>query len=152
TYHAGRRLDLGGNYTLSRLWGNFDGENTSSGPLASDIFQYPEYRQMSWYAPEGDLSADQRHHSTMWHNYEVPRLRGLIVSLLEEIGSGLPYGAVGVAGGNGGVDATLYVPNPGYKTPLGNASETYYYTGRDAFRTEGMKRTDLAVNYGYSVG
>jgi hypothetical protein len=152
TYHADRRLDLGGNYTLSRLWGNFDGENSSSGPLASDIFQYPEYRQMSWYAPEGDLSADQRHRSTMWLNYEVPKLRGLIVSVLEEAGSGLPYGAVGVGGGSGAVNATLYVPNPGYASPLANASETYYYTARDAFRTEGTKRTDVAINYGYSVG
>ena len=55
TYRINGRTDIGGNYTLSRLWGNWDGENVASGPLTTDIFQYPEYRQMSWYAPEGDL-------------------------------------------------------------------------------------------------
>jgi hypothetical protein len=152
TYHAGHRLDLGGNYTLSRLWGNFDGENVSTGPLASDLFQYPEYRQASWYAPEGDLSADQRHRSTLWVNYEIPKFRGIVVSVLQEMASGLPYGAVGIGGGSGGVDVTPFVSNPGYATPQGNTSENYYYTARDAFRTEAAIRTDVAVNYGYSAG
>ncbi len=152
TYRINARTSIGGNYTLSRLWGNFDGENVSSGPLASDIFQYPEYRQMSWYAPEGDLSADQRHRSTMWLNYGVPRLNGLTLSLLQDFASGQPYGAVGVAGGAGGVDVSQYVANPGYVNPQGNTSETYYYTARDAFHTEASKRTDLAINYSYSIG
>ena len=33
TYRIDARSNIGGNYTLSRLWGNFDGENASSGPL-----------------------------------------------------------------------------------------------------------------------
>ncbi len=57
TYRFSARTNIGGNYTLSRLWGNFDGENVASGPLTSNDFQYPEYRQASWYTPEGDLSA-----------------------------------------------------------------------------------------------
>ena len=153
TYRIGSRTNLGGNYTLSRLWGNFDGESASSGPLATDIFQYPEYRQMSWYAPEGDLSADQRHRSTIWLNYGVPKVEGLTLSLLQDLSSGLPYGAVGVAGGSGGVDASKFgVVNPGYANPQGGSSETYYYTARDAFHTENSKRTDIAVNYGHSAG
>ena len=55
------RTDIGGNYTLSRLWGNFDGENVASGPVSSSAFQYPEYTQASWNIPDGDLSSDQRH-------------------------------------------------------------------------------------------
>ncbi|MEP7305302.1 MAG: TonB-dependent receptor [Acidobacteriota bacterium] len=153
TYRIGE-MNLGGNYTLSRLWGNFDGENASSGPLTTDVFQYPEYRQMSWYAPEGDLSADQRHRSTVWLTFDVPRVTGLTLSLLQDLASGLPYGAVGIAGGGGGVDAAKAgaVVNPGYATPQGGSSEIYYYTARDAFHTENSKRTDVAVNYGYSVG
>jgi hypothetical protein len=118
--------------------------------LTSDIFQYPEYRQLAWYAPEGDLSADQRHRSTIWFTYNVPRVQRLTLSLLQDLASGLPYGAVGVPNSSG-VDATPYVTNPGYVTPQGGGSETYYYTARDAFRTEGTKRTDVAVTYSVGV-
>ena len=151
TYRFGSRTDIGGNYTLSRLWGNFDGENVASGPLRTDIFQYPEYRQMSWYAPEGDLSADQRHRSTMWINYGVPGVTGLTLSLLQDLSSGLPFGAVGAAGGGGGVNAIPFVTNPGYANPQGNTSQVYYYTARDAFRSEASRRTDFAANYSYGI-
>jgi hypothetical protein len=151
SYRIGAGTEVGGNYTLSRLWGNFDGENVSSGPLTSDTFQYPEYRQMSWYAPEGDLAADQRHRSTIWLNYRVPRLNGLMLSVLQDLASGLPYGAVGVAGGGGGVDAIPFISNPGYSNPQGGSSETYYYTARDAFHTDPSRRTDLAINYNRAV-
>jgi outer membrane receptor protein involved in Fe transport len=146
TYRLSGRTDVGGNYTLSRLWGNFDGENSTSGPTTSTLFSYPEYRQASWYSPEGDLSADQRHRSRLWINYGVPKIPALTVSVLETMSSGVPYGAVGT------VDATPYVTNPGYITPQGGASETYYYTPRDAFRTDGEFRTDLAASLNHSVG
>ena len=143
TYRASARTDIGGNYTLSRLWGNFDGENSSTGPLTTDVFQYPEYKQMSWNAPEGDLSADQRHRVSMWINYGVPRLTGLTLSLLQDLASGLPYGAVG------SVDPTSFVTNPGYITPP--TSVNYYFTARDAFRTDWSRRTDFAASYARSV-
>src|SRR4029453_9444221 len=95
TYRVSARTDIGGNYTLSRLWGNFDGENAASGPLSTDLFQYPEYREASWYAPEGDLGADQRHRTTLWVNYGVPGVNGLTLSLLQDLSSGLPFGAGG---------------------------------------------------------
>ncbi len=146
THRFGTRTDAGGAYTLSRLWGNFDGENFNSGPLASDAFSYPEYRQMSWYDPTGDLSADQRHRASLWLNYGVPHVEGLTISLLQQLASGTPYGAVGQ------VDARPYVtPAPGYATPQGGPTETYYFTARDAFRTAAYKRTDLAANYSVDV-
>jgi hypothetical protein len=145
TYRINGRTDVGGNYTLSRLWGNFDGENVASGPLSSDLFQYPEYRQQAWYAPEGDLSADERHRAAMWMNYGVHRVDGLTLSVLENLGSGLPYGAVGT------VDARPFVTNPGYVTPQGATSETYYYTARDAFRTQGFSRTDFSAVYTHGI-
>jgi hypothetical protein len=146
SYHLGGRTDVGGNYTLSRLWGNFDGENTGSGPIFADAFQYPEYRQLSWYAPEGDLAADQRHRSSIWINYGVPKIEGLTLSLLQDLASGVPYGGVGT------VDARSFVVNPGYVTPQGAATELYYYTPRDAFRTEASRRTDFAASYVHRIG
>ena len=75
--------DVGVNYTLSRAWGNLDGENVSSGPTTSSAFQYPEYHQASWNYPVGDLSIDQRHRAGMWINYGVPRVDGLTLSALQ---------------------------------------------------------------------
>ncbi|MEO8258536.1 MAG: TonB-dependent receptor [Acidobacteriota bacterium] len=159
TYRVNGRTDIGGNYTLSRLWGNFDGENSASGPLTTDLFQYPEYRQAAWYAPEGDLGSDQRHRSTLWVNYGVPRVTGLTISLLQDLSSGLPFGAGGgsPAGQSGFsasavVDARDYVVNPGYATPQGGSNQTYYFTARDAFRTQASRRTDFAANYAYGIG
>ena len=156
-YRLATRTNVGGSYTLSRLWGNFEGENVAAGPLPADAFQYPEYRQLSWYAPEGDLAQDQRHRSTLWINYEVPKISGLSVSLLQTWASGLPYGAgggnpVGQIGfsASASVDARPYVTNPGYANPQGGARQNYYYTARDEFRTEASRRTDFAANYNLS--
>ncbi|HUK35398.1 MAG TPA: hypothetical protein VLV86_15890, partial [Vicinamibacterales bacterium] len=145
TYRVSGRTDIGANYTLSRLWGNFDAENAGSGPVPATAFAYPQYLQASWAYPIGDLSADQRHRSAVWANYGVPRLTGMTLSVLETMGSGLPYGAVGQ------IDARPYVNNPGYITPQGAATENYYFTARDAFRTAATFRTDFAANYNYSV-
>ena len=157
-YRINSRSDAGGSYTLSRLWGNFDGENTASGPLTTDLFQYPEYREAAWFAPEGDLAADQRHRATFWFNFGVPKIEGLTISVLQDLATGVPYGAGGgLASGQSGfsasavVDARPYVPDLGYATPQGGTRETYYYTARDAFRTEMSRRTDMALNYSYRV-
>jgi outer membrane receptor protein involved in Fe transport len=146
TYRMSGRTDVGGNYTLSRLWGSFDGENLGSGPLAASAFQYPEYAQASWNYPEGDLSADQRHRAAMWVNYGVPKLTGLTVSVLETMASGLPYGAVGT------VNVAPFVTNPGYLAPVtGTLNKSYFFTARDAFRTEASSRTDMSATYSYAI-
>ena len=126
-YRINSRSDAGGSYTLSRLWGNFDGENSASGPLTSDLFQYPEYREARWFSPEGDLAADQRHRAILWLNYGVPKIEGLTISVLQDLATGLPYGAGGgLPSGQSGfsasatVDARRYVTDPGYATPQGD--------------------------------
>ena len=55
--------------------------------------EYPEYKQASWNFPEGDLKVDQRHRARLWATYGIPRMKGLIVSALETLESGVPYGA-----------------------------------------------------------
>ena len=131
TYRMSGRTDVGGNYTLSRLWGNFDGESLGLARSRHRPSRYPEYAQASWNYPDGNLSADQRHRSAMWVNYGVPKLTGLTVSVLETTASGVPYGAVGT------VNVAPFVTNPGYLTPLtGTLNKSYYFTARDAFRTE----------------
>lgn len=147
TYRAGVALEVGGSYTLSRAWGNTDGEGFATGPTLSDLEQYPEYKQAAWYAPEGDLSIDQRHRTRLWASYVVPGTHGLALSALQTLESGVPYGAIST----NGIDIRPYVTNPGYLTPPANNQVSYYFTARDAFRTEGQKRTDLAATYTHRI-
>jgi outer membrane receptor protein involved in Fe transport len=122
------------------------------GPITSTVLQYPEFKQESWNYPEGDLQIDQRHRARIWGNYGLPFANGLIVSVLQTLESGVPYSASNVNGANfNGVNPQPYVTNPGYLTPPAGSSTLYYFSARDAFRTEGQKRTDLAVNYTYRV-
>lgn len=147
TYRASRRLDVGVSYTLSRVWGNFDGENEGSGPVAVTPFLYPEYREERWNYPSGDLIGDQRHKGRVWGSYLLPmseRFGALNLGVLFNVDSGVPYG------GFGQIDPSPYVVNPGYVTPLTQAS--YYFTDRDAFHTEASTRTDLSINYDFRIG
>jgi outer membrane receptor for ferrienterochelin and colicin len=151
SYRLNEHTDIGGNYTLSQLWGNFNGENVASGPVTSAVLSYPEYHRDSWFVPEGNLEADQRHRASIWVTYGIPHVDGLSVSALQDLASGTPYGAAGT------VDARPYVPASianQYATPQGGSTETYYYTARDAFRTEATARTDIAANYsrGFTTG
>ena len=71
-----------------------------------------------------------------------------LLAMLQAIESGVPYGAVG------SIATQPYVTNPGYVTPPGNSGGTavsYYFTPRDAYRTDGQRRTDFAANYTYHV-
>ena len=154
TYRFNARTDVGGTYTLSHAWGNFEGENTGSGPITAGYLQYPEYKQESWNFPEGDLQIDQRHRARIWVDYGLPKVEGLSVSVLETLETGTPYGASNFVNTSAnGVDPRLYVTNTfGYLTPPTGPTTTYFYTARDAFRLEGQKRTDLAVSYNYGMG
>jgi hypothetical protein len=147
TFRFGKRLDLGAGYTLSRVWGNFDGENEASGPLSVTPRLYPEYREERWNYPSGDLLGDQRHKARVWGTWLVPmneRFGAVNLGALFSADSGLPYGAAGP------IDPSVFTTNPGYVTPLTEAA--YYFTARDAFRSQTSTRTDLAVNYDYRFG
>jgi hypothetical protein len=135
-------VDAGIAYSISRAWGSIDGETYAGGPSISDLASYPEYKRAAWYAPSGDLSIDQRHKARLWLNYTVPRLSGLTLSTLQTLESGVPYGAVAAD-----FNVRPFVQDPGYATPPGAGQIGYYYTSRDAFRTEGPKRTDFGINY-----
>jgi hypothetical protein len=153
-YRLNGASQFGGQYTLSHTWGNFEGENVVSGPLTAPMTQYPEYKQASWNYPDGDLKVDQRHRARLWLTYGVPRARGLVVSVLETLESGVPYGAsnLNTTGNFNGVNPRPYVTGaPNYENPPSGASTIYFYTARDAFRTEAQKRTDLAINYSRGI-
>jgi Carboxypeptidase regulatory-like domain/TonB dependent receptor len=159
SYRFGTRLHVNGVYTLSRTWGNFDGETVSNGPITAGSVSagsavgrtgwgvYPEYYQAAWNRPVGDLATDQRHRARMWAVWQVPvseRLGSISLSVLEQINTGSPYFAAGP------VNPSSFVTNTfGYQTPPNQAA--YFFTDRDAFRTDTVYRTDLAVNYSYRM-
>jgi len=156
-YRVGTRYDFGGNYTISRAWGNIEGETVPNGPIASGasgreaIFNYPEYRG-DWNFPDGDLSIDQRHRARLWLNVS-PWVSGLTLSVLQSLESGVPYSASNQNGSFvNGVDPRPYVANPGYLNPPDGANTQYFFTARDAFRLEGQKRTDFAAIYDHGLG
>jgi outer membrane receptor protein involved in Fe transport len=142
-YRFTDRFQIGANYTLSRTEGNFDGETVNSGPISSTIGRYPEYLDPAWHSPDGDLATDRRHNFRAWAIYQIfdTDHHGLSVSLLQNFASGLPYGAQGL------VDSRNFVTNPGYTTPPNTV--IYYFTERDAFRTEDVTATDLSLNYAF---
>jgi hypothetical protein len=144
---AASRVQIGGNYTLSQLAGNVNGENVGSGPLRSGILSYPEFFDPAWSFPEGDLAADQRHRLRLWTLVDVvtgDRFGRLSLGVIQQAESGSPYGAVGA------VRTGAFVDDPGYMTPPDTVN--YFFTGRDAFRTEAMYRTDLSANYAKRLG
>ena len=68
----------------------------------------------------------------------------MTIGVIQSYDSGRPYGA------NGPVNPFPFVQNPGYATPpMGTG---YWFTGRDAFRTEGAASTDLSVTYAFGLG
>ncbi len=146
-YRITNALNFGGNWTWSHAIGNFDGETSGSGPVRAVVQTYPEYKDLRWNAPVGDLGIDQRHRVRVFATYDLPLPRSigtLSASALHAYDTGTPYGAVGA------VASRRVVTNPGYLTPP--TSVAYYFTARDAFRTDNISRTDISLNYSKSIG
>jgi hypothetical protein len=148
-YRVGDRLNLGGNWTWSHLLGDIVGENSTSGTILATLHSQPEYFDRAWSAPVGSLSSDQRHRVRVYGTYDVPIPQSfgtLNFGAIQMWDTGTPFGAVGSVKTN----TAAIVPNPGYKaTP---ASVSYYFTARDAYRTEDIFRTDLSMTYSYKIG
>ena len=145
SYLPMNRVALGGHWTISQAEGNFEPEGRQ-GIFASDLTSYPEYRDPAWNTPVGDLSLDQRHRVRVWGTYAVPladTVGSLTLGVIQKYDSGSPYGA------RGDINPAPFIENPGYVTPPNLLS--YYFTPRDAFRTEAAAATDLAVTYAFGL-
>jgi outer membrane receptor protein involved in Fe transport len=139
-------LTIGASWTWSHTLGNFNGESAGSGAVRGLPDFYPEYTQASWGLPRGDLATDQRHRIRAYASWDVPLPKAfgsLSLGVIQAFDTGTPYGAAGLA------IVSPYVPDLGYDTPP--RANTYYFTSRDAFRTDNVSRTDLALNYGFRI-
>lgn len=145
-YRIGSRWSLGGSYTYSKSEGNFDGENSGSGPIPGTLIEYAEYKDPAWAAPVGYLAVDQRHKARAWVVWDMiaSTHHNLSLSLLQSFWSGTPYSAIG------SVDAVPYVGDPadlGYAGSPGYSA--YYFSDRGAFTWDDTTRTDISLNYSF---
>lgn len=146
SYRFDRGFDVGTSYTLSQARGDFSGETATDGPVPATVGEYPEYRQARWNSPVGDLATDQRHKLRAWVNWRVPigeRAGRLDLGVLQRFDSYRPSST------DGTVNITGYVTNPGYLTPP--ASQAYYFNGRGDLAWDSPKRTDVALNYAFTL-
>ncbi len=145
SYQASQSINIGGNYTWGHRYGNYVGESSGAGPYAnsSNSYYYPEYTQQSWTNPKGDLPGDQRHTGRVYVVWDVINSKHnlLSFSLMQSYFSGNPYNA------SGNIYSYPYVTNPGYATRP--TTVTYYFTARDAYRTDNISRTDIGLNYSF---
>jgi len=148
-------LNVGGNWTWSHTIGNFVGENSGSGPLTFQALNYPEYVQASWNTPRGDLSQDQRHRINIYASYDA-RLGPVTITpgLLQSWNTGTPYGAAGSIRSYPYVDSSLACTPSSQTNCYLNppTAVTYYFTNRDAYRTNTIARTDLSINIAGKIG
>jgi len=147
-YRIGSRWNIGANYTWSKAEGTFDGEHWEQGPVTSSIFEYREYKEASWFMPNGLLSLDQTHKFRAWVVWDAiaTNRHNLSLSLLQNFFSGTPYSA------NSPIDTVPYVGDPADLGYAGSVSrQRYYFSDRDAFRTDSVTRTDIALNYSFFI-
>lgn len=146
-YRLSDVVSLGGNYTWSRTWGNFEGETANSGPVANSFnpHYYPEYQEQRWLNPKGYLATDRRHTARIWGVWDVLSTKShqVAVSVMQSYFTGMPYSAIGT------IRMYNYVTNPGYVTPP--TTQQYYFSRRAAYRTEDTYPTDLKLIYSFKL-
>jgi hypothetical protein len=146
SYRLTRDLQLGANYTLSWAKGNFEGEDTGSGPVRASANDFPEYREQRWNFPIGYTNGDQRHKVRAWFSYALPlpeALGRVDVGLMQRFDSSTGYDNTIT------LDPRSYVTNPGYTTPT--SSVTYYLSERGELRRDDIFRTDFSLSWARSL-
>ncbi|HEY3384261.1 MAG TPA: TonB-dependent receptor [Vicinamibacterales bacterium] len=139
---ATARIQASASYTLASTRGNVDGDDASTGPSMVTLTDYPEYRRVSWSAPDGPLASDQTHRLRLWTTWDLPvssRVGRLTMALVQRVETGSPWSGVA------NINPKAYVVNPGYVSPP--TSVPYYFTPRGEFRTDTLTATDISVNW-----
>ena len=136
---------LGANYTLGKMWGNANGENSGSGPIRSSMDTYPEYRQESWNYPMGYNPGDQRHKfrgMATFHLPFSPSLGSFDLGMVQRFDSGIAQDI------SGSVDARPYVTNPGSYYLAPPSSFGYYFFPRGSYRFDSIWTSDMSLSWG----
>jgi outer membrane receptor protein involved in Fe transport len=152
SYALPYRINIGGNYTYSKLKGNINEETAGSGPVSTTGPQdFAEYSNYARNNPEGYLANDQRHKFRGWISYDQPTPIGAFnFSVLQRFDSGTPYSAIGVIDPRCRPSATnntrcTRIANPGYASPP--TGTNFFFSDRGEFNWDNITATDLAINY-----
>jgi outer membrane receptor protein involved in Fe transport len=154
-YRLLNRVDIGANYTWSKLKGNIVGETSGSGPILSGdpVLNYPEFYHFANNNPVGYLGSDQRHKLRAWAATDIPvRIGTINLSLLQRYDSGTPYSVAGSVYVAQSTSCPTCPKNTfGYRAIGGTTSATYYFGQRGALRTDNISATDLAATFSVPV-
>ena len=149
-YKPFSRLNVGGNYTYSRLRGNIVGETANSGPVpTSGPQQYPEFQGFPQNNPVGLLPQDQRNKLRAWASYDLPfqRFGTFNVSVLQRYDSGTPYSLATSIDPVQSDDCPQCVDPSKFNYLNPPHSVNYYFSKRGEFHYDNISQTDLALNY-----
>jgi hypothetical protein len=144
-----QHLNVGGNYTWSKLRGNVEGESAGGATVLTENPDRPEYTGFEEFNPVGYLLPDMRHRANIWVGYDIPTSFGEFnISALERYHSALSYsarGTIDVRQGTSPARPANGVTNPGYQSVPSNVG--YTFSERGGLRLDDISSTDLAVNY-----
>lgn len=139
-YRPNARWNLGGNYTYSKLRGNYEGEGAGQPAIGSIIGDYPRNVDPSAAYPYGYLNGDIRHRARLWGDYrfDFGRAGRLTVGGIYYYRSGANFSRrANVAAGAD--------PAPDYSGAPGTYSK--YFDGRGNNRFDGFWNLDGTVRY-----
>ncbi|HEV7766808.1 MAG TPA: TonB-dependent receptor [Thermoanaerobaculia bacterium] len=133
-------LQVGGNYTWSRLHGNVESDDPNGAvSVQSPVAYYNEYTGFPQFAEEGWLSADERHRANLWAAWRFPnRFVDVETSVLQTYHSGRRYSA------SGSIDMRPFVTNPGYEFPPN--FQNYRFSDRGELQLDAIRATSIGVN------
>jgi len=144
-YRPGARWDLGGNWTLSELTGNYEGEQPFGPQIGSAIGRYERSRPEENAVPWGYLNGDVRHRFQIWSNYRFDVGRAGAVSL----------GAIGRYSSGRNWNRTDQVPLADdplgiYNIPFG-LIYTHHFDGRGQNRFDDWWSVDFSARWQFRI-
>lgn len=145
-----RALNVGANYTLSKLRGNIVGETANSGPVPTGgPQQYPEFQGFAQNNPVGYLPGDQRNKVRAWATYDLPfvRLGTLTVGALQRYDSGTPYSLVTSIDPVQSEDCPECVDPSKFNYLNPPHTVNYFFSQRGQFRFDNITQTDLSLSW-----
>ncbi len=143
-YRPNTTWNVGGNYTWSRTFGNYEGEATNQPGIGSALGDYPNSVPVTAAAPTGFLAGDTRHRIRAWGNYrfDFGRHGNLSLGGLFRYSSALPYSLA--------ASVPIWNDDPAAANDVGR-SYTHFFTSRGERRFNSTWALDLSANYRIQV-
>ncbi len=141
-YRPNTTWNIGGNYTWSRMWGNYEGEAGNQPGIGSALGDYPNSIPVAAASPTGYLAGDTPHRARIWGNYRLDfeRYGTLVLGGLFRYSAGTPYSIQ-----DGSVD--VWVDDPAAHNDAGTTYRHYFDSTRGAHRFNSVYALDFSARY-----